>query len=80
MTSPNDLLKKFKDRVKTKGAKGFLDLQKIFKMMDYDGSQSISISEFKKSLKSFNMEFLQDQEVTMLFNVFDRNRDGTINY
>ena len=39
MTSPNELLRKFKEKVKSRGAKGLIGLQRIFKIMDDDGSQ-----------------------------------------
>jgi Ca2+-binding EF-hand superfamily protein len=49
-------------------------------MIDTDGSLEISLSEFKKALKDFKMDNLQDQEVNMLFNIIDLDHDGSINY
>jgi len=58
MVQPKDLLKKFKLRIKSKGPKGIIGLQKIFKLIDLDGSLALSLSEFKKALKDFKMEDL----------------------
>jgi Ca2+-binding EF-hand superfamily protein len=49
-------------------------------MIDTDGSMEISLSEFKKALRDFKMDNLQDQEAHMLFNMIDLDHDGSINY
>ena len=36
--------------------------------------------QFKKAILSFNVDNLQDQEIHMLFNMFDTDRDGIIDY
>lgn len=43
MTSPKELLEKFKDKLKQRGAKGVLGLQRVFKTMDDDDSKSLSL-------------------------------------
>lgn len=49
-------------------------------MMDLDGSGEISLGEFKKALFELKMDYLQEEEVHHLFNLFDSNRSGTISY
>lgn len=57
-----------------------INLLKIFKGMDYEDSKIITLVEFRKALKQFDQNNLQDQEVGMLFNEFDKRRTGEINY
>ena len=80
LATPEELLARLKEKLKQRGAKGVLGLQRIFKIIDDDGSKAISFSEFKKALRDFDVGQLQEEEAIMLFNMFDRNRDGTINY
>lgn len=56
-----------------------IGLQRIFKIMDDDGSLSLSLPEFIKAVKDFRMGISEDG-VPILFDAFDVNRDGTINY
>eukprot|EP00347_Sterkiella_histriomuscorum_P008193 403346024 len=80
METPNELLSRFKQIVKQRGVKGIIKLQKILKSKDLEGDQRLILQEFKKALKDFQIENLQDQEVEKLFNMFDRRRTGFINY
>ena len=56
-----------------------IGLQKLFKIMDDDGSQSLSLPEFTKACRDFKIG-ISDENVPILFKVFDSNRDGTLNY
>jgi len=47
--------------------------------MDDNNSRSLSIDEFRKALKDFRID-IQDDQVAIVFNAFDLNRDGTISY
>lgn len=47
--------------------------------MDDDGSKSISIPEFAKACKEFKVG-ISEENVPVLFEAFDTNRDGTLNY
>lgn len=55
LSSPPELLRAFREKIKAKGPKGIIGLQKMFKLIDIDGSKSISIAEFKKALKDFRI-------------------------
>jgi Ca2+-binding EF-hand superfamily protein len=48
--------------------------------MDADGSKSITLPEFKKGLRNFKFEQISDQDIGTLFNSFDANRNGSIDY
>ena len=47
--------------------------------MDDDGSMTLSMPEFTKAVRDFRMGISEDS-VPALFDAFDTNRDGTINY
>jgi len=76
---PYAMMELFKDKLKARGARGMIGLQRIFKIMDDDGSLTLSMPEFVKAIKDFRMGISEDS-VPALFDAFDTNHDGTINY
>jgi len=54
-------------------------LQRIFKVMDDDNSGSLSLREFSKACKEFKVG-ISEQNVPILFDLFDENKDGTLDY
>lgn len=56
-----------------------IGLQRLFKMMDDDGSMSLSMPEFGKACKDFKIG-ISDENAPILFKLFDRNGDGTLQY
>jgi calcyphosin len=50
----------------------------VFKIIDDDGSHSLSENEFSKACKDFKVG-ISDENVPTLFSAFDSNHDGTIN-
>lgn len=75
---PNELIKLFRDKIKSRGARGIIGLQKLFAIMDDDGSKSISLYEFTKACKDFRVG-INEENVPLIFDLFDTNRDGTLN-
>ena len=69
----------FRDKLKARGAKGIIGLQRLFKIMDDDGSQTLSLPEFSKACRDFRIG-VSDENVPILFSKFDANNDGTISY
>ena len=49
-------------------------------MVDIKKSQRISLQEFNKALRNFKMDYLKEQEINRLFNMFDKYREGYMNY
>ena len=47
--------------------------------MDSDGSGALDYQEFKKALEDYKVG-CTDDETGSLFTIFDKNRDGTINF
>ena len=77
--SPQSLLKLFKDKLRSRGARGMVGLQRIFKIMDDDESGSLSLREFTKACKDFRIG-ISDENIPALFSLFDTNGDGTMSY
>lgn len=77
--APDALLALFRDKLKGRGAKGLIGLQRLFKIMDDDGSQTLSLPEFSKACRDFRIG-ISDENVPILFSKFDVNNDGTISY
>jgi len=47
--------------------------------MDDDGSKTLSRQEFEKAIRDFKAE-IASEDAGILFQAFDINRDGTIQY
>ena len=76
---PRALMQLFRDKVKARGARGMVGLQRIFKIMDDDGSKTLSYPEFSKAVRDFKVG-ISEENIPILFDAFDSNHDGTINY
>lgn len=63
------IMGKLKSQLKLRGAKGIVGLGRLFKIMDDDGSRTLSFAEFKKAMKEFGM-VLSDSELIILFKRF----------
>lgn len=74
----NKLVGIFRDRIKARGARGIVGIQRLFKIMDDDGSKTLSEYEFGKACQNFKIG-ISDENIPILFNAFDHNRDGTLN-
>lgn len=68
-----------RSRLASRGAKGFIGMQKQFKIMDDDNSGNIDMQEFRKAVKDFRID-LTDNEIQLVFSAFDRDNSGSIDY
>lgn len=73
------ILKRLKTQLASRGAKGIMGLARLFRIMDDDGSGSLSFVEFKKAMKECKMQ-LSEMELIVLFKRFDRENSGSITY
>ena len=70
---------KFRKELARRGARGVVGILKEFRLMDEDGSGSLSLEEFKKGCGQFGIS-LAKHEIIRLFNGIDRDRNGVIDY
>ena len=63
------LMKKLKVQLNSRGAKGIQGLGRLFRIMDDDGSNSLSFVEFRKAMKEVKM-VLSEVELMVLFKRF----------
>jgi Ca2+-binding EF-hand superfamily protein len=73
----DSLMKRIRDKLATRGTKGFIGIQRQFKIMDDDGDHAISFAEFTKAMKQYKIE-LSDPEARAVFQDFDEDGDGTV--
>ena len=73
------LLDKFRSKLATRGSRGFIGIQRQFRIMDDDNSRTISLLEFKKGMKDFRVEVSED-DMERLFNSIDRDCSGQLDY
>jgi len=59
------------------GVLGFRAMRRTMRSMDEDGNVSLNRREFANGLKKFGIT-LGHQEVEVLFDAFDKNKDGTL--
>ena len=77
--SDDDLVKMFRDKLASRGARGILGMQRIFKIMDDNNNQCLEIQEFWKAVCDFRIQ-ISPEEARKLFDLFDLNGDGTVDY
>jgi Ca2+-binding EF-hand superfamily protein len=74
-----DYLVQLREQLKSRGARGFVGLQRKFKIMDDDGNRSLNLVEFKKGIKESGLN-LTDLQISQLFTTFDRDRNGAVDF
>jgi len=56
----SQLLEVFRKKIISRGARGIIGLQRVFKNMDDDRSKSLCKGEFEKACKEFKLDFTQE--------------------
>lgn len=74
-----NILNGLRAKLKHRGAKGIVGLQRVFRIIDNDDSKSLSYDEFLKAMNDFKIDINQE-DIPPLFAYFDTNQDGSINY
>jgi len=70
---------KIREQLFRNGATGLARVAQVFRHADFNGNKKLDKEEFAEAL-SFVKLFLTTQETSTLFNHFDRDGDGNINY
>ncbi|TYZ64383.1 hypothetical protein PybrP1_000417 [[Pythium] brassicae (nom. inval.)] len=73
------IISQLRAALKDQGVVGFISLQRKFRLMDDDQNGSISLPEFQKALKECKLH-LAPQDTTSLFQYFDANHDGAVDF
>ncbi len=77
--SGEQLLEKLRNKLKTRGARGIIGLGKQFRIMDDNHSMSLDKFEFNKAMQDYMLGF-SEGEISKLFNHFDLDRSGLVEY
>ncbi|CAG9332419.1 unnamed protein product [Blepharisma stoltei] len=72
-------LDRLRKKLASRGARGILGLARQFKIMDDDGSRSLSLNEFKKACRDYRVG-IDENDVEIAFAAIDRDRSGEIDY
>ena len=70
---------KFINEIKSLGTTSLISLLKLFKSNDDNNSKELELYYFTKALHEFETE-LTDDEISSVFNYFDKEKTGLINY
>jgi Ca2+-binding EF-hand superfamily protein len=74
-----ELLDYFRRTLAGMHGNGLISLKRIFAIVDKDGSGEVSIPEFSSIMKEFKIE-LSNEQINLIFKIFDFKRDGTLSY
>jgi len=77
--SPEQLAEELRAKLCTRGARGFIGLQRQFKIMDDNNSRSLDKYEFTKAMTDYMLGF-SEGEIQRLFAYFDFDRSGLIEF
>ena len=76
---PEELAEVLKTKLVSRGARGFIGLQRQFKIMDDNNSRSLDKYEFTKAMTDYMLGFTEG-EIQKLFSYFDFDRSGLIEF
>ena len=78
-SNTEDLIDRLRNKLAARGARGIIGIGKQFRIMDDNNSRSLDLYEFTKAMKDYMLGF-SDTEIRALYNYFDYDRCGSINY
>ena len=71
------LIEKFRNKLLVRGNRGLIGLQRTFKMMDSNQSESLDQYEFSQAIESHGID-ISKADVAGLFKAFDKDGNGFI--
>jgi len=76
---PEELAELMRQKLVSRGARGFIGLQRQFKIMDDNNSRSLDKFEFSKACSDYMLGFTEG-EMQKLFNYFDYDKTGLLEF
>ncbi len=76
-TGNNQVVQKFRKILATRGANGINNISLFFRQIDENRSKTLSLDELNQAVLDHNLDMTRD-ELTELFNLFDRDQNGSI--
>ena len=74
-----DPLKKLKNEIIKRGIRGIMSLRRNFMISDINNTKNINLNVLKRFCNDYLIN-LDDEEINNLFNIYDKNGKGIINY
>lgn len=75
----NDYLNLIRKKILDKGSYGFRDLLNHFRKIDVDNTGGLEKEDFKWGLRNYGV-ILSSEELNTIFNTFDRNKNGQVDF
>jgi len=72
------LVSRLRSALNARGVRGLINLKRQFKLADTDGSNTLDYVEFLKAFNDLKVANVAENEVKMLFDLFDSDKDGLI--
>jgi len=73
------MVESVRQKIISRGARGINGIKRVFKIMDDNDSKTLDMQEFKKALNDYRIQ-VDEAEMQRIFRVFDRDRNGEIDY
>ena len=77
--SADEVVQKVRNKLKERGARGFIGFRRVFSIADDNRSLTLDRDEFFKVFRDYRLD-VTPEELSMLFNTFDSNGDGNVNF
>ena len=77
--TPDQLIDSVRQKLVARGARGINGIKRTFKVMDDNNSKTLDPYEFTKALKDYRIP-IAEEEYQTVFNLFDRDGNGEIDY
>ena len=74
------LVSRLRAALNARGVRGLINLKRQFKLADTDGNNTLDYVEFLKAFNDLKVANVAESEVKMLFDLFDSNKDGLVEY
>ncbi|CAD8075605.1 unnamed protein product [Paramecium primaurelia] len=71
------IVQRIRNRLISRGARGFIQLYRVGKILDSDHDGMLNLTEFRKAIRDHKIE-VTDPEIDIVFQYFDREQSGLI--